>query len=141
QLQKINEHKEQFLANTAHEFKNPLHGMMNMSQSVLIRDGDKLESRSAYELESIVTVGERLSLLLNDLLDVERFKTGAPRLNKRNMKIQSVIQGVVDRLHFTVDMKEVVIHNEVPDDLPAIYADENRVVQVLHNILHNAIKF
>src|SRR5699024_417694 len=96
---------------------------------------------SAYELESIVTVGERLSLLLNDLLDVERFKTGAPRLNKRNMKIQSVIQGVVDRLHFTVDMKEVVIHNEVPDDLPAIYADENRVVQVLHNILHNAIKF
>lgn len=141
QLQAINEHKEQFLANTAHEFKNPLHGMMNMSQAVLMRENGKLELRSTHELESIVTVGERMSLLLNDLLDVERFKAGAPRLNMHDMNIQPVIQGVLDMLQFTVDMKSVQVYNEVPDDFPPIYADENRVVQVLHNILHNAIKY
>ncbi len=141
ELQMINEHKEQFLANTAHEFKNPLHGMMNMSQAVLMRESGKLELRSTHELNSIVTVGERMSLLLNDLLDVERFKAGAPRLDMHDMNIQPVIQGVLDMLQFTVDMKSVQVYNEVPDDFPPIYADENRVVQVLHNILHNAIKF
>lgn len=141
ELQEMNEYKSQFLANTSHEFRNPLHGIINMSESVLLREEKKLERRSVQELESVLTVGKRMSLLLNDLLDAENLKEGTPRLTRNNLSVQPIIQGVVDILGYTVDMKDVQIINHISDDFPAVYADENRVTQVFYNLLHNAIKF
>lgn len=141
QLQKMNEQKDQFLANTSHEFKNPLHGMINMSQSVLLREKQVLKDQSIYELETILTVGRRMSLLLNDLLDVAHLKEGRPLLQKKNIVLQPVVTGVIDLLQFTVEVKPVKIINQIPEDFPPVSADENRIVQVIFNLLHNAIKF
>lgn len=141
ELQTINEQKDQFLANTSHEFRNPLHGIINMSQSVLFREKDKLTENSSYELKSVVTIGKRMSLLLNDLLDEEQIKKGRPVLRKSNFKLQRIVRGVIDMLEFTVDLSSVQIINEVPDDFPMVYADENRSTQIIYNLLHNAIKF
>lgn len=140
-LQRMNDHKDQFLANTSHEFRNPLHSIMNMSQSVLRREGHLLQERSVKELETVSTVGRRLTLILNDLIDVMSLREGAPRLQKRAMYIQSIITGVLDMLQFSAEMKSVSIANRVPDDFPPVYADENRVIQIVFNLLHNAVKF
>lgn len=141
ELQQMNDHKDQFLANTSHEFKNPLHGIINMSESVLIREKHILGNRSIHELETIVNVGQRMSLLLNDLLDITSLREGNPRLQKRKVMIQPAIHGVLDMLQFTFDTKPVKVMNQIPEDFPPILADENRVVQILYNLLHNAIKF
>lgn len=140
-LQKMNEHKDQFLANTSHEFKNPLHGIINMSQSVLMRERDQLKNKSVHELETILTVGRRMSLLLNDLLDVESLREGHPRLQTKTIEIQPIVTGVMDMLHFLVEVKPVTIVNEIPKDFPPVIADENRVIQIIYNLLHNAIKY
>lgn len=140
-LQKMNEHKDEFLANTSHEFKNPLHGMINMSQSILNRERHLLKNRSVHELETILAVGRRMSLLLNDLLDAASLREGHPRLQKKNITIQPIVTGVIDMLQFLVEVKPVKIVNQIPEDFPPVIADENRVNQIIYNLLHNAVKY
>ncbi|WP_313956973.1 response regulator [Bacillus sp. FJAT-22090] len=141
QLQKVNKHKDQFLTNTSHEFKNPLHGIINMSQSVLLREKDLLKNKSIHELETILTVGRRMSLLLNDLLDVASLKEGHPRLHLKSVEIQPIVNGVIDMLQFLVEIKPIKIINEISEDFPQVIADENRIIQIIYNLLHNAIKY
>ncbi|GAB6927878.1 ATP-binding protein [Paenibacillus sp. JCM 10914] len=140
-LQRMNDHKDQFLANTSHEFKNPLHSMLNMSQSVLKRDRHMLQERSIKELETILSVGRRLTLILNDLIDVMSLREGNPRLQKQVISIQPIVTGVIDMLQFNAEVKSVTIANQIPGDFPPVIADENRVIQIVFNLLHNAVKY
>ncbi|WP_374706615.1 ATP-binding protein [Paenibacillus sp. J2TS4] len=140
-LQRMNDHKDQFLANTSHEFKNPLHGILNMSQSVLKRERHLLQERSIKELETVLSVGRRLTLILNDLIDVMSLREGNPRLQKKVIWIQPIMTGVMDMLQFNVEVKAVKIVNRIPEDFPPVIADENRVVQIVFNLLHNAVKY
>lgn len=140
-LQRVNDHKDQFLANTSHEFKNPLHSILNMSQSVLNREGHLLQDRSVKELETVLSVGRRLTLILNDLIDVMSLREGNPRLQKKVISIQPIVTGVIDMLQFNAEVKSVNIVNQIPEDFPPVIADENRVIQIVFNLLHNAVKY
>ncbi|MEK6994266.1 ATP-binding protein [Paenibacillus sp. FSL K6-1566] len=140
-LQRVNDHKDQFLANTSHEFKNPLHSILNMSQTVLSRERHLLQDRSIKELETVLAVGRRLTLILNDLMDVMSLREGNPRLQKKAVSIQPIVTGVMDMLQFNADVKSVKIVNQIPEDFPPIVADENRVIQIVFNLLHNAVKY
>src|SRR5690625_4611472 len=114
----MNDHKDQFLANTSHEFKNPLHSILNMSQSVLNRENHLLQERSIKELETVLSVGQRLTLLLNDLIDVMGLQEGNPRLQKKSIFIQSIVTGVLDMLQYNVEMKSVKVVNQIPENFP-----------------------
>ncbi|MNZ49777.1 Sensory/regulatory protein RpfC [compost metagenome] len=140
-LQRMNDHKDQFLANTSHEFKNPLHSILNMSQSVLKRERHLLQERSIKELETLLSVGRRMTLILDDLIDVMSLREGNPRIHKRVIFIQPIVTGVLDMLQLNADVKSVKIANQIPEDFPPVNADENRVVQIVFNLLHNAVKY
>ncbi|MGY5346427.1 ATP-binding protein [Paenibacillus glucanolyticus] len=140
-LQRVNDHKDQFLANTSHEFKNPLHSMLNMSQSVLKRERPSLQNRSIKELETILAVGRQLTLILNDLIDVMSLREGNPRLQKKTISIQPIVTGVIDMLQLNAEVKSVAILNQIPEDFPSVMADESRVIQIVFNLLHNAVKY
>ncbi|MFD0713385.1 ATP-binding protein [Paenibacillus sp. GCM10027626] len=140
-LQHSDKLKDEFLANTSHELRNPLHGILNMTQAVLERDRQKLHTKSVQHLETVLAVGRRMSLTLNDLLDAMRLKENVPRLKCHNFPIQTIVTGVMDMLSIMAEGKTVRISNQIPDDLPPVYADENRVIQIVFNLLHNAIKF
>ncbi|WP_182914416.1 ATP-binding protein [Paenibacillus sp. 1011MAR3C5] len=140
-LQRMNDHKDQFLANTSHEFRNPLHSILNMSQTVLNRERHLMQARSVKELETVLTVGRRLTLILNDLVDVMSLREGNPRLQKTSVSIQSIVTGVLDMLHYNAEVKPINITNGIPVDFPPVYADENRVIQIIFNLLHNAVKY
>lgn len=140
-LQRMNDHKDQFLANTSHEFKNPLHGILNMSESVLQREKPVLQERSVKELETVLSVGRRMTLLLNDLLDVAKFRDGKPQLQKKVVMLQPIVMAVIDMIQLHADAKSIKIKNQIADDFPSVMADENRLVQIVFNLLHNAVKF
>lgn len=140
-LQRMNDRKDQFLANTSHEFRNPLHSILNMSQTVLNRERHLMQARSVKELETVQTVGRRLTLILNDLIDVMSLREGNPRLHKTTVSIQSIVTGVLDMLQYNAEAKSLRIANEIPVNFPSVYADENRVIQIVFNLLHNAVKY
>ncbi|WP_313894022.1 ATP-binding protein [Psychrobacillus sp.] len=140
-LQQADKFKDEFLANTSHELRNPLHGILNMSQAVLERERGTLEAKSLSDMEVVLSVGRRMSLLLDDLLDATSLKEGGPKLQLKPFFIQTVISGVVDMLQFMMEGKSIRVINGIPDSFPPLFADENRVIQIVFNLLHNAVKY
>jgi len=140
-LRKTDKLKDEFLANTSHELRNPLHGILNMSQAVLERERSSLRVDSVKELETVLSVGRQMSLMLNDLLDSMSLREGAPRLRFRPVSMHAVATGVIDMLQFMTEGKPVRLSNRIPDPFPQVFADENRVIQIVFNLLHNALKY
>lgn len=141
QLLEADKQKDEFLANTSHELRNPLHGILNIAQSVLDSDNAVLSNENVKNLELIVTVGRRMSFLLNDLLDAMRLKQKGIRLQTRSLSVQPIAAGVCDMLLFMTEGKPIRIINAIPHTFPQVIADEQRLIQILFNLLHNALKF
>lgn len=133
--------KDQFLANTSHELRNPLHGILNLSQVVLEREKATLEESSVHNLQMVLSIGRRMNLLLGDLLDVSKLKEQGIQLIKRPVNVHPLVEKTMDSLKYLLYHKEVRIINEVPAQLQPVLADENRLMQVIFNLLHNAIKY
>jgi sensor histidine kinase YesM len=138
-LQLADKRKDEFLAITSHELRNPLHAMLNIAQTVK-RNEAVMPKKDAERIELLLNIGRRMSFLLNDLLDLKRLKEGV-RLNPERVVLQAAAAGVMDMLAHTVEGKPVQMIQAIPADFPPVYADENRVVQILFNLLHNAAKF
>ncbi|MFE5322812.1 ATP-binding protein [Paenibacillus sp. NPDC056579] len=140
-LQREDKRKDEFLANTSHELRNPLHGILNIAQTVLTNEQDRMQDSNKKHLELLITVSRRMSYLLNDLLDMTRLKEGRIRLHLRDVDVRSVASGTLDMLRFMTDGKPIQLRLEIPDAFPYVVADENRLVQMVFNLVHNAIKF
>lgn len=140
QLQAADKQKDEFLASTSHELRNPLHGMLNIAQSVIDNDPSG-GGGNAARLRLLVSIGKRMSYMLGDLLDLARFKENRIRLAQTSLPLQSVAAGVLDMLRYMTDGKPISLHNHVPDTLPPVFADENRLIQILFNLVHNAVKY
>ncbi|WP_405158196.1 ATP-binding protein [Paenibacillus sp. FSL H8-0283] len=140
ELQKGDKIKDQFLANTSHELRTPLHGIINIAHNVITREKNRLDERSLEDMELLITIGRRMSHLLGDLLDVVRLKEHRIELRQGPLSIQSVVPGVIAMLQFMAERKPVCLHMEIPESFPQVMADEERLVQILYNLLHNALK-
>ncbi|WP_165972397.1 hybrid sensor histidine kinase/response regulator [Paenibacillus piri] len=139
ELQKADKQKNEFLANTSHELRNPLHGMINIAHSVLEQESVSQDVQERLKL--LVTVGNRMSLLLNDLLDLERLQDKGLRLHPQAVQVQPSVDGIIDMIRFMMEGKSIELRNEIPESFPPVHMDENRMVQILFNLLHNAVKF
>lgn len=138
ELMKADKVKDDFLTNTSHELRNPLHGIINIAQSVI---DDEQNPQNPKKLKLLVSVGRRLSLMLNDLLDVTRLKESTVRLQPANVNVQSIATGVVDMLRYMSDSKPIQFAIDIPETFPRVRADENRIIQIIFNLFHNAVKF
>ncbi|QMV42009.1 hybrid sensor histidine kinase/response regulator [Cohnella cholangitidis] len=140
-LQAADKLKDEFLVNTSHELRNPLHGILNIAQTVIDSDGPYDQDRNETRMKLLVSVGKRMSHLLDDLLDLARFKDNRIRLHPVNLRIQTVVSGVLDMIRFMTEGKPIRLIVNIPSSFPPIRADENRLIQILFNLLHNAAKF
>ncbi|MBB4823283.1 sensor histidine kinase YesM [Sporosarcina luteola] len=139
-LQRINAQKDEFLANTSHELRNPLHGIMSISQTIYETE-DQLSDENKKNLETLITVSRRMSNILNDLLDAHRLKEGHISLQQTDVDLSAVVTGTVDMLQFMTKGKEIQFKVAIADTFPYVQADENRLFQILFNLIHNAVKF
>ncbi|MEC1305937.1 sensor histidine kinase [Lysinibacillus capsici] len=140
-LVRIDIQKDLFLANTSHELRNPLHGILNIAHSILESESSVLTKNSKENLQLLLQIGDRMTSTLNDLLDLNQLDEGRIHLKKRPLNLHSVTSGVVDMIHFTKNTNQLNINSDISISFPPVYADENRLVQILFNLLHNAVKF
>lgn len=141
QLQKEIERKDDFLANTSHELRNPLHGILNISQAIHDSGRDQLSNENKKNLETLMAVGRQMAMVLNDLLDMSKLKDASIRLDIKEIHTTSVISSVFDTLQFMKEGKKVSFVNDIPADFPLVMADENRLFQIFFNLIHNAVKY
>ncbi|WP_307728295.1 hybrid sensor histidine kinase/response regulator [Paenibacillus plantiphilus] len=141
QLLKEDKLKDQFLVHTSHELRNPLHGILNIAQTVLGSEGKYDEDTNKENMKLLIAVGKRMSFLLNDLLDITRLKEDRIRLQVADVQVQALASGVLDMVQFMTAGKPIRLINNIPAGFPQVRADENRLIQILFNLLHNAVKF
>jgi two-component system sensor histidine kinase ChiS len=140
-LIEADELKNEFLANTSHELRTPLHGIMGLAESMLMLNSENLAPRQKKNLSLIATSGRRLFNLINDLLDYSKIRKQELELNLRPVDLKGICRLVTEFSVPLIAGKRVVIDDEIPENLPPVMADEDRLQQILFNLVGNAVKF
>lgn len=133
--------KDEFLANTSHELKTPLHGIINLSESMLEGAAGAVNEVQREQLGVVVSVARRMAALINDILDFSRLKHSDIPLQLRSVNVQAILSANRDIFLHYIHGKPIAFRLQLPDSLPNVRADENRLVQILYNLIGNAIKF
>ncbi len=132
--------KDEFLDTVAHELKTPITGIRATTELLMDDDDDMpLEIKTQF-LKNMLQDSDRLSRLIHNILDFEKLSKGRTQLNIKKYNIKNTIQKTIDSLRQIADKKQVEIISSNQSDLKAEY-DEDRIVQVLTNLISNAIKF
>ncbi|MUV38129.1 Sensor histidine kinase ResE [Lentibacillus sp. JNUCC-1] len=140
ELKETDRRKDEFLANTSHELRTPLQGIVNIADSVL--EDKKAQSTHDYQqLNTLRQLAQRMTFSLNDLLDATRLKDQSIRLNPVRFNLSALATAVVDMTRTFSQHKPITFKMKIDSAFPEIYADENRVIQIMFNLLHNSIKF
>src|SRR5690606_9509430 len=116
--------KDDFLAKTSHELSTPLHGIINLSQTLIEGVEGPLRKTQQESLLLIHTVGKRLAKIVEDLLFVSNIIEGKIRLTPEVTSIDIVEELLVEMSYLLSSSKQVKLVNNVPKDLPYIYVDE-----------------
>ncbi|WP_158630169.1 ATP-binding protein [Cohnella sp. AR92] len=141
QLLKLDKIKDDFLSNTSHELRTPLNAIVNITDTLLQGAAGAVNEKQAKNLTIVMDSGRRLTQLVNELLDYSKMKNGDIALHRSVIDLKTVVDSIV-RIHsFLLGGKPIELVNNVPEDMPAVHADSNRLVQILHNLVGNAVKF
>ena len=141
QLRQADKLKDEFLANTSHELRTPLNGIIGIAESLLDGVAGELSNQAKSNLAMIAGSGKRLSTLVNDILDFSKLKHQDIELQLKPIGLREIVDIVLTLSQTLVTKKSLKLVSAIPEDLPAALADENRLQQILHNLVGNAIKF
>ncbi|MDM8551608.1 ATP-binding protein [Desulfobacterales bacterium HSG2] len=141
ELERLDKLKDEFLANTSHELRTPLSGIIGIAESLADGSLGPVTGEQRHNLSLIVSSGRRLTNLVNDILDFSKLKQRDVQLRMMPMDMRSVTDLVLMLSRTLVGTREIRLVNRIGDDLPAARADEDRVQQILHNLVGNAVKF
>lgn len=141
QLRAIDKVKDEFLANTSHELRTPLNGIIGLTESLIDDPDAEMSEKVRGYLKMVAGSGRRLSNLINDILDFSKLKNNSIDIHTAPVDFKSICDAVCIMIQPLAQKKSLKLVNAVADDLPAVFADEDRLQQILYNLIGNAIKF
>jgi signal transduction histidine kinase len=141
ELEIASQHKSQFVANMSHELRTPLAAILGYAE--LMQEGfyEPLGQKSLDALTRIRSNGKHLLGLINTVLDIAKIESGQFTLNMSEYAIESVVETVRSATESLAQNKKLALKTEVAKSLPVGLGDEQRLTQVLLNLVGNAIKF
>ncbi len=146
--------KTDFLSMVSHELRTPLTSVLGFAKLVrktveqsllphLPTDArvQRAEQRVRDNLDIIVSEGERLTRLINDVLDVAKIEAGKVEWHLQDVTLVNVVENAITAMSALAHEHNIPVIVDLEDGLPALHADQDRLVQVMANLLSNAIKF
>ncbi len=140
-LKKADALKDEFLANTSHELRTPLHGIIGLTETALSLEKAEREERLGESLGLILSCARRLSMLIDDILDYSRLNNNDLALHLKPVDMHTAAEVVTALSAPLAEKKGIRLINEIPKNNACVTADENRVGQILQNLVGNAVKF
>lgn len=141
ELQKEDKLKDQFLIGSAEKLWTPLNEMITIGQMIINGNRSSLAKKDKNDLIFLIHIGRTMFFTLQDIVDFTRLKEGRVQIHPKSLNIHGVVLGVFDMLQFLTDEKHIQMKTEISPLFPNVMADEKRIIQVLFNLLHNAIKY
>ncbi|TNF66753.1 MAG: response regulator, partial [Bacteroidetes bacterium] len=150
-----NEAKSAFLSTVSHELRTPLTSVLGFAKIIRKRLQDKIfpavqsddpklkrtMDQVSENLNVVVSEGERLTSLINDVLDLAKIESGRMEWNMKPILIQDVIERAISATSSLFEEKDLKLKKQIPQDLPLINGDADKLIQVVINLLSNAVKF
>jgi signal transduction histidine kinase/DNA-binding response OmpR family regulator len=135
-----NQAKSEFLANMSHELRTPLNGILGYAQ--ILQRSKTLPEKELHGVNIIYQSGNHLLTLINDVLDLAKIEARKLELSPQPLYLPALLQSVVEICRIRAEQKDLAFRYEPDQDLPqGVMVDETRLIQVLINLLGNAIKF
>jgi len=141
ELEIANKHKSEFLANMSHELRTPLNAILGYTELILDNIYGDVSEKIREVLERLEKNGRHLLSLINDVLDLSKIEAGRLTLSLNEYSIGEVIRTAVSSVEALAAEKNLDLNVSIPENLANGKGDEQRIAQVLLNLLGNAIKF
>jgi signal transduction histidine kinase len=136
----IDQVKSDFISIVSHELRTPLTSIKAFTELILIKPKMSAEKRNKV-LTIINNETDRLARLINDILDLTKIESGKLSWHVTKISLEEIIQTSVSGIQSLADNKSLAMTTGIKSPLPLIYGDRDRLIQVITNILSNAIKF
>ncbi len=140
-LAEANRLRSQFLATISHELRTPMNSIIGFSETLLEGLYGELTEMQASRLERIQRNSYSLLALIDDLLDLSRIDAGRMKLHLETLHITNSIATAAQNFEIESRKKNLTLELDLPDELPRVLADPERLHQIITNLLSNAVKF
>ncbi|KPL70017.1 hypothetical protein ADN00_18300 [Ornatilinea apprima] len=132
--------RRDFVSNVSHELRTPLASLKALSETLMegALEDPPAARRFLLRMENEI---DNLTQMVQELLELSRIESGRVPLKREPVAPYDLIAAPVERMSMQAERSQIDLVNQVPEDLPAVYADKSRIAQVVINLIHNAIKF
>src|SRR4029077_11184666 len=134
------EMRSQFVSSVSHELKTPLTSIRMFAETLQMNDSTPPETRAEY-LDTIVNETERLTRLLNNVLDFSRIERGQKNYHMQPTPLKEVVDSAVRTMQFPLVQQGFNLRVNVCEGIPPVRADRDAVEQAILNLLSNAMKY
>jgi len=141
ELSQANRAKDEFLANMSHELRTPLNAVLGLSETLLEQRRGPLNEKQVQSIELIASSGRHLLGLINDILEVSKIEAGKLQLHPTQVSVKELCESSLNFIKEIALKKLIHVEFNSEESLSTIYADPQRLKQILINLLTNAVKF
>jgi len=141
ELQKLDELKDNFLSMVSHDLRTPMTSIKGYATLLNARAGRLTEERQEHYTSIIMKECDRLTRLINDLLDLQRFEAGRMQLDFKDVDLAEIIRSAAASFRGGAITRRIDLREELPPGEVLVSADADRLAQVVSNLLSNALKF
>jgi PAS domain S-box-containing protein len=140
-LQEASRLKSEFLANMSHELRTPLNGIIGFSEFLIDEKPGPLNAKQKEFLNDVLASGQHLLRLINDVLDLSKVEAGRMELFPETFAVPGAIDEVCSIVSTLARKKNITLHRQTTIAPDTVTLDRQKFVQVLYNLLSNALKF
>jgi len=133
--------KSEFLANMSHELRTPMNAIIGFTRLVRRKAADILPARQLENLEKVEISANQLLALINDILDLSKIEAGKMSVNIMPFELMTLVDTCFSTVEPMIKAGKVQLIREVPEDLPEMLSDQDKLKQIIINLLSNALKF